>query len=102
MATAHLNRLAAPLRFLAQRDFRSLDRVRGLTGLLETALEEARNAGASEDEVRLLSEALSATRGDSLDAQAVALRRLAERVQGVEAEKLVAGAKARAAKRPLG
>ena len=83
MDTAHLSRLAAPLRFLAQRDFQTLDRVRGLAALLEAALREAQSTGAPTDEVRLLSEALVATRGDSLDAQAIALRRLAERIQAV-------------------
>jgi ATP-dependent DNA helicase RecG len=91
MGTAHLSRLAAPLRFLAQGDFRTLDRVRGLTALLEASLQEARTAGASKDEVRLLQEALVATRGNSLDAQAAALRRLAERVRdGAQASKLPA------------
>jgi ATP-dependent DNA helicase RecG len=83
MGTSHLSRLAAPLRFLAQRDFRTLDRVRGLAGLLEASLQEARSSGAPKEEVRLLSEALVATRGKSLDAQAVALRQLAECVRGV-------------------
>ncbi len=78
MARVHLSPLAAPLRFLAQRDFRTLGRVRGLTGLLEASLKQARSAGAPIEEVRLLSEALEATRGGSLDAQASALRRLAE------------------------
>lgn len=85
MDSAHLSRLAAPLRFLAQRDFRALGRVRGLTGLLEASLEEARSTGAPKEEVRLLSEALVAARGASLDAQATALRRLAERVHGTGA-----------------
>jgi ATP-dependent DNA helicase RecG len=83
MGTAHLSRLEAPLRFLAQHDFRALTRVRGLSALLEASLQEARSAGAPKDEQRLLLEALAATRGNSLDAQASALRRLAERVSGV-------------------
>ena len=77
MARVHLSPLAAPLRFLAQRDFRTLGRVRGLTGLLEATLKQARSAGASVEEIRLLSDALEATRGGSLDGQASALRRLA-------------------------
>jgi len=81
MASAHFSPLAAPLRFLAQRDFRALGRVRGLTGLLEASLKEARSAGAPVEEVRVLSEALVAARGGSLEAQAVALRRLSEYVQ---------------------
>jgi len=81
MDRAHLDRLSAPLRFLAQHDFRALGRVRGLAGLLEASLAEARSVGAPEDEVRLLGEALTASRGQSLDAQAAALRRLAERLQ---------------------
>jgi ATP-dependent DNA helicase RecG len=81
MASPHFSPLAAPLRFLAQRDFRALGRVRGLTGLLEASLKDARGAGAPAEEVRLLSEALAAARGSSLDAQAEALRRLSEFVQ---------------------
>jgi ATP-dependent DNA helicase RecG len=81
MARVHLNPLAAPLRFLAQHDFRTLGRVRGLTGLLEASLQEARSVGAPVEDLKLLSEALAATRGGSLDAQASALRRLAECVQ---------------------
>ncbi len=81
MLRSHLTRLAAPLRFLAQRDFRALGRVRGLTGLLEASLQEARAAGAPVGDVRLLADALEATRGASLQAQTTALRRLAERVQ---------------------
>jgi ATP-dependent DNA helicase RecG len=102
MGTGHLDRLAAPLRFLAQRDFRTLGRIRGLTGLLETSLEEAQAAGAPKEEVRLLSEALLATRGDSLAAQATALRRLAKRLQAIEAEKPSAPAVARNAQKSLG
>jgi ATP-dependent DNA helicase RecG len=83
MASAHLSRLAAPLRFLAQRDFRALGRVRGLSGLLEASLKEARGAGAPLEEVQLLSEALAAAHGGSLDAQATALRRLSECVHRV-------------------
>jgi len=88
MASPHFSPLAAPLRFLAQRDFRALGRVRGLTGLLEASLKEARRAGAPLEEVRLLSEALAAAQGGALDVQAAALRRLSEFVQaapGVEA-----------------
>jgi ATP-dependent DNA helicase RecG len=81
MAGAHLDRLAAPLRFLAQRDFRALGRVRGLPALLEASLAEARSLGAPPGEVRLLSEALAASRGRSIDAQAEALRRLADHLQ---------------------
>jgi ATP-dependent DNA helicase RecG len=78
MASTHSSRLTAPLRFLAQRDFRALGRVRGLVGLLEASLLDARGAGAPAEEVQLLSEALAATRADSLDAQATALRRLSD------------------------
>ena len=81
MAGAHLDRLAAPLRFLAQQDFRALGRVRGLPALLEASLAEARSAGAPAKEVRLLAEALAASRDRSLQAQAAALRRLADYVQ---------------------
>jgi len=81
MGRPHFSRLAVPLRFLAQRDFRALGRVRGLTGLLEASLQEARAGGAPAAELRLLSDALAATRGASLDAQATALRRLAECLQ---------------------
>src|SRR5271169_4170106 len=81
MMRSHLSRLAAPLRFLAQRDFRALGRVRGLTGLLEASLKEARASGAPDGEVRLLSDALEATQGASLEAQTMALRRLAACVQ---------------------
>src|SRR5208283_1812393 len=59
----------------------ALGRVRGLTGLLEASLQEARAGGAPAAELRLLSDALAATRGASLDAQATALRRLAECLQ---------------------
>ncbi|MGO9832548.1 MAG: ATP-dependent DNA helicase RecG [Myxococcaceae bacterium] len=86
MGRPHFSRLAAPLRFLAQADFRALGRVRGLTGLLEASLQEARTGGAPASEVRLLSEALAATRGASLEAQAVALRRLSEVVQQAATE----------------
>ena len=81
MSSPHLSRLAAPLRFLAQRDFRALGRVRGLAGLLEASLQEARSLGAPAGDIRLLDEALQATRGASLEAQTVALRRLAACVQ---------------------
>ncbi|MGO9767040.1 MAG: ATP-dependent DNA helicase RecG [Myxococcaceae bacterium] len=81
MGRPHFTRLAAPLRFLAQRDFRALGRVRGLTALLEASLQEARAAGAPAVEVRLLSEALAAALGASLEGQVAALRRLSECVQ---------------------
>jgi ATP-dependent DNA helicase RecG len=85
MASPHFSPLAAPLRFLAQRDFRALGRVRGLTGLLEASLKDARSAGAPAEEVLLLAEALAAARGSSLDAQTATLRRLSEFVQAAPA-----------------
>jgi ATP-dependent DNA helicase RecG len=84
MASAYLSRLAAPLRFLAQRDFRALTRVRGLSALLEASLEDARRSGAPAEDKRLLAEALAASRGDSLETQAKVLRRLSARVQAPE------------------
>ena len=79
----YLQPLVAPLRFLAQSDFTRLSTVKGLEGLVQTALAGARASGTGND-VRLLERVAQALlRGGPESREA--LRALAPRVREAEA-----------------
>src|SRR5690349_10028691 len=72
--------LIAPLRFLAQRDFTRLPTVKGLEGLVRTALERARAARSGTD-VQLLERVARALEQEGRESAQEALRALATRVR---------------------
>ena len=83
-SASYLRPLVAPLRFLAQSDFARLSTVKGLDGLVRTALQAAREAGSGGD-VQLLERVARALVHGGSDSQE-ALRALAPRVREAEAD----------------
>src|SRR6516225_2722561 len=76
----YLQPLVAPLRFLAQSDFARLSTVKGLEGLVRTALEGARAARSGAD-VQLLERVARALERGGPETAQEALRALAPRVR---------------------
>ena len=95
----YLQPLIAPLRFLAQSDFARLSTVKGLGGLVRTALEGARAARSGTD-VQLLERVAHALEQEGRESAQVALRALAPRVREAAAAAGRAAAGRAAAGRP--
>jgi len=76
----YLQPLVAPLRFLAQSDYARLSTVKGLDGLVRTALEGARAARSGAD-VQLLERVAQALERGAPETTQEALRALAPRVR---------------------
>src|SRR5215813_8100533 len=79
-SASYLQPLVAPLRFLAQSDFARLSTVKGLEGLVRTALEGARAARSGTD-VQLLERVARALEQGGPETAQEALRALAPRVR---------------------
>src|SRR5215831_15706124 len=79
-SASYLQPLVAPLRFLAQSDFARLSTVKGLEGLVRTALEGARAARSGTD-VQLLERVARALEQGAPETAQEALRALAPRVR---------------------